>query len=156
MKHCNFKTRKANDDDRSFLFSLVKEKLAKYKLHCRREPYSKGDPKKFVELSPHEFDIIGVYVVLLNEIKVGAYHFTHYPSEKSVRLFWLASTECVKGVGSHAINDVKKYAINKDAKQILLSVNKNNQKAMKCYKKNRFTFSYSEGDEIGMIFDITI
>jgi hypothetical protein len=70
--------------------------------------------------------------------------------ENFLRIFWLASVENVKGVGSYIIQEIKKHCGKMGYCEARLSVNLKNNDAIKCYVNNAFKVEEKYFQEIEM------
>lgn len=135
-----FTKREAMEKDKKFIQNLHKNRLCHYRLHEKRLPSSQDDPQ-YEPLEVHEVNIDSVYIVMLENKRVGAYYIEYVLYGKFFRLVWLASIDDdVKGVCSFVINEVKSLAKQQECQELRLSVNLSNTNAIKCYINNNFKF----------------
>ena len=79
--------------------------------------------------------------------------YLHYKLDENNTVFlskiYLNESEQTKGIGQLMMNRVVDFAIEKGAKMVHLTVNKNNTKAIRFYEKNGFKNSESKTFDIG-------
>lgn len=145
--------REAIDEDKDFILELLKSRLPQYNLHKKLLPSSKNNPE-YRLLEVEEVDTLSVWVVLLGNQKVGAWHMQFEQNENHLRIFWLFSIELKKGVGSYIMQEVKKYSKKRGYSEVRLSVNLKNSSAMRCYLNNGFEVDEKYSQEIDMKVNI--
>jgi len=157
-----FAKRQASEKDRLFIFQLLRSKLSSYGLHetpiDRFQVTGSGGSKKLRYRKIEEVEIESVYVVLNESELVGAYKLDDLSGGISCRISWLASTEIFRGVGCYVVNKVKEHAEERGFSTIILSVNKHNNRAIKCYKNGGFiknTEAENTSEEFKMKFTVT-
>jgi hypothetical protein len=110
-----FTKRKASEIDRLFIFQLMRSKLSSYGLHQtpidRFQVTEAGETKKLRDRRVDEIEIDSVYTVRQGNDLVGAYKLEKVSNENSCRIFWLASTEILRGVCCYVINKAKEHAV---------------------------------------------
>lgn len=90
-------------------------------------------------------------ILKIDNIPSGYLHYTYNKQDNTVYLskIYLKSTNQTKGIGQMMMNRVLDFAQKNHAKFIQLTVNKNNQKAIRFYEKNGFRNVESKVFEIG-------
>lgn len=156
-----FIEREATEEDQSFILNLWRTKLPSYDFHrkprARFQATQYGEEKEKRDLIVEEVEILSVCIVLSGAQKVGAYYIDSSSSDKACRLYWLASTERVKGVCCYIISQAKLYAKARECSLINVSVNRRNSKAIKCYCKAGFvknTTPTNVSEEFEMVLDM--